>query len=127
MPSWWERLVNMRTLSTKYRKYLRRDCLEITGLTIKSDDNPKQTVREIGSLIGAEIEDGDIVAAHKLPDSKKVKNRMIVKFLQRENREENFKRRSNLVGKNTSHLPSQSIDETSAGNSIFINECLVYR
>ena len=30
--------------------------------------------------------------------------------------------------KNTSHLPSQSIDQTSAGNSkIFINECVVYR
>ena len=30
--------------------------------------------------------------------------------------------------KNISHLPSQSIDETSAGNSkIFINECVMYR
>ena len=81
------------------QQYLRRDCLEITGVTIKPDDNPKQIVKEIGSLIGVEIEDSDIAAAHKLPDSKKVKNRMIVKFLQRENREEVYKRRRNLVGK----------------------------
>ena len=53
---------------------------------------------------------------------------MIVKFLQRENKEENYKRRRNLVGKNTSHLLWQFIDETSAGNSkILINECAVYR
>ena len=32
------------------QQYLRRDCLEITGVTIKSDDNPKQIVKEIGSL-----------------------------------------------------------------------------
>ena len=98
---------------------------EITGVTIKRDDNPKLIVKEIGSLIGVEIEDSDIAAAQKLPDSKKVKNRMIVKFLQREEREEVYKRRRNLVGKNTSHLPSQSAAETSAGNSkIFINESL---
>ena len=51
---------------------------------------------------------------------------MIVKFLIRENREENYKRRRNLIGKNTSHSPSQSIDETSAGNGkIFMRvECV---
>jgi len=50
---------------------------------------------------------------------------MIVKFLQRDKREEVYKKRKNLVGKNTSHLPSQSLAETSAGNSkIYINESL---
>ena len=45
-----------------------------------------------------------------------------------ENREENYKGEGTWLEKNTSHLPSQSIDETSAGNSkIFINECVVYR
>ena len=58
------------------QQYLRRDCLEITGVPLTSHDNPKQIVKEIGSLIGVEIEDSDIAAAHKLPDSKKVKNRM---------------------------------------------------
>ena len=33
------------------QQYLRRDCLEITGVTIKSDDNPEQIIKEIGSLI----------------------------------------------------------------------------
>jgi len=59
MPSWWERVINMRTLDLyriecsldETQQYLRRDCLEITGVTIKSDDNPEQIVKEIGSLI----------------------------------------------------------------------------
>ena len=59
----------------------------------------KQIVKEIGSLIGGEIKDSDIAAAHKLPDSKKVKNRMIFKFLQRDKREEVYKKRKNLVEK----------------------------
>ena len=33
------------------QQYLRRDCLEITGVPITSHDNPKQLVKEIGSLI----------------------------------------------------------------------------
>ena len=52
---------------------------------------------------------------HASKHSKKVKNPMIIKFLQREKREEFYKRRRNLVGKK-SHLPSQSVA---------VNECVV--
>ena len=64
-----------------------------------------------------------IAVAHKLPDSKNVKNRHIVKFIQR-GKVELYKNRKNLVGKNISHLPS--IED---GNSkIFNNESLtIYR
>ena len=109
------------------QQYLRRDCLEITGVPITSHDNPKQLVKEIGSLIGAEIDDSHIAVAHRLPDSKKVKNRLIVKFLQRDKREEVYKKRKNLVGKTISHLPSvqTEMSESIAGNSkIYINESL---
>ena len=68
--------------------------MEITGVTIKPDDNPKQIVKEIGSLIGVEIEDSDIAAAHKLPDSNKIKNRMIVK-----KERGRLEKARNLVGK----------------------------
>lgn len=108
--------------------YLRRDCRAIAGVTIKPDDNHKQIVKEIGSLIGVEFEDSDIAAAHKFPDSKKVENRMIVKFLQKEKTEEVYEKRENLVGKKTLVicLRMQSAAETGAGNSkIFINEALI--
>ena len=63
-------------------------------------------MKEVGLLAGVEIDDRHIAAAHKLPDSKNVKNRLIVKFIQRDKREELYKHRKNLVGKNISHLPS---------------------
>lgn len=47
--------------------------MEITGVPITPHDNPKQIVKEIGSLIGVDVKDSDIAAAHKLPAFKKVK------------------------------------------------------
>ncbi|XP_068690020.1 uncharacterized protein [Montipora foliosa] len=100
--------------------YLRRDCLEINGVPISSYENPNQFVKEVGLLAGVEIDDRHIAAAHKLPDSKNVKNRLIVKFIQRDKREELYKHRKNLVGKNISHLPSVE----DGNGKIFINESL---
>ena len=45
-------------------------------------------MKEVGSLAGVEIDDRHIAAAHKLPASKNVKNRLIVKFIQRDKKEE---------------------------------------
>ena len=81
------------------QQYLRRDCLEINGVPISSYANPNQ----VGSLAGVEIDDRHIAAAHKLPASKNVKNRLIVKFIQRDKKEELYKNRKNLVGDNISH------------------------
>lgn len=101
---WNKRLVNMRRLFIECsldetQQYLRRDCLEVTGVPTRPHDNPNQIVKEIGSLVGVEIDDRDIATAHKLPDTRKVKNRLIVKFVRREKREEVYKKRKNLVGK----------------------------
>ena len=84
-------------------RYVRRDCLEINGVPISSYENPNQLVKQVGSLAGVEIDDRHIAAAHKLPDSKNVKNRLIVKFIQRDKKEELCKNRKNLVGENISH------------------------
>lgn len=102
------------------QQYLSRDCLEINGIPISSYENPNQLVKEVGLLAGVEIDDCHIAAAHKLPDSKNVKNRLIVKFIQRDKREELYKHRKNLVGKNISHLPSVQ----DGNGKIFINESL---
>ena len=102
------------------QQYLRRDCLEINGVPISSYENPNQLVKEVGLLAGVEIDDRHIAAAHKLPDSKNVKNRLIVKFIQRDKREELYKHRKNLVGKNISHLPSVE----DGNGKIFIIESL---
>ena len=106
------------------QQYLRRDCLEVTGVPMRAQDNPNQIVKEIGSLIGVEIDDSDIAIAHKLPNTRKVKNRLIVKFLRREKREEVYKKRKSLVGKNSSHLPLVAESNNSENSKIYINESL---
>ena len=63
-------------------------------------------MKEVGSLAGVEIDDRQT----------QVKNRRIVKFIQRDK-----KNRKNLVGKNISHL--QPTNEHGNGK-IFINESL---
>ncbi|XP_068755019.1 uncharacterized protein [Montipora capricornis] len=90
------------------QQYLRRDCLEIVGIPRAPHDNPKQLVQEVGSLIDVDIGVNDISTAHRLPDTKKVKNRItsIVKFVRRDKREEMYRNRRKLIGKNTSALPS---------------------
>lgn len=106
---------------------MRRDYLEITGVPITSQDNPKLLVKEIGTLIGAEMDDSHIVAVHRLPDSRNVKTCVIVKFLQRDKREEVYKKRKHFVGKNIQHLPSiqTEVDESSSTDSkIYINKSL---
>ena len=52
---------------------------------------------------------------------------IIVKFLQRDKREEVYKKRKHLVGKNIRHLPSIQTEvgeSTSRDNKIYINESL---
>ena len=55
------------------QQYLRRDCIEITGIPTLPLDNPKQLVLELGSLIDVNIIGGQISTARRLPDTKKVK------------------------------------------------------
>ena len=88
------------------QQYLRRDCLEITGIPVLPVDKPKELVKELGSALGININKNDISTAHRLPDTKKVKDRIIVKFVRRDVREEVYKNRKRLVGKCTTCLPS---------------------
>ena len=109
------------------QQYLRRDCLEIVGIPRVPQDNPIQLVQEVGSLIDVDIGVNDISTAHRLPDTKKVKKRIIVKFVRRDKREEMYKNRRKLIGKNTSALQSvrEEIGKSiPSGSKIHINESL---
>ena len=109
------------------QQYSRRDCLEITGIPILPEENPKQLIKEIGTLIDVNVEDANLAAAHRLPDTKNVKHRLIVKFVHRDKREEMYKKRRNLIGKNISNLPSVQAAmglAATSNNKIHINESL---
>ena len=53
-----------------------------------------------------ELNENSISTAHRLPDTKKIKNRIIVKFVHRDTREKVYKKRTSLVRKSTKDLPS---------------------
>ena len=69
-------------------QHMRRECLEITGIPIVPDDNPALLVQEMSKMMGMDLDANDISIAHHLPPSKKVKDRLIVKFTRREKRDE---------------------------------------
>lgn len=88
-------------------------------------DIPKQLVLDLGSLIDVSISGDQISTAHRLPDTRRVKNRIIVKFVQRDRREEFYKKKKKLIGKLSSLFPSQNMGKSFFGdNKIHINESL---
>lgn len=77
-------------------QYLRRDCLETTGIPALPEENTQNLAMELASAIGVEV----------LPATKIIKDRLIIKLTSRDKRDEFYKKRSNLKGKNTSILPT---------------------
>ena len=122
-----EQAVRIDGAIDEVQQYSRRDCLEITGIPILPEENPKQLIKEIGTLIDVNVEDANLAAAHRLPDTKNVKHRLIVKFVHSDKREEMYKKRRNLIGKNISNLPSVQAAmglAATSNNKIHINESL---
>ena len=81
---------------------------------------------ELASAIGVNLNVNDISTKHRLPETRKVKDRLIVKFTRRDKREEMYKKRSNLKGKNLSCLPTfgRQHGDRSQRTSIHTNESL---
>ena len=79
---------NLFVKSDELEQYARRDCLEVTGIPTVPNDNPALLIQEASKIMGVDLEASDISIAHRLPPSKKVKDRIIVKFTRREKRDE---------------------------------------
>ena len=56
----------------------RRDCLEISGILKLPLDSPANLVQEMVQLIGVTIDKQDISIAHRLPNTKGKKDRLIL-------------------------------------------------
>ena len=109
------------------QQYQRRDCLEITGIPTLPNDKPKNIVMELGATLGVLLNENDISTAHRLPPTRKIQDRIIVKFVRRDIREEIYKKRKVLNGKLTDCLPSVNAEigkSISQPTKIFINESL---
>ena len=79
---------NVEVKLDELEQYARRECVEITGIPIVPNDSPALLVKEMSEIMGVNLNENDISIAHRLPPTKKVKNRVIVKFTRREKRDE---------------------------------------
>ena len=95
-------------------QYARRDCLETTGIPVVSNYSPALLVKEMSEIMGVNLNENDISIAHRLPPTKKVKDRLIDKFTRREKRDEIYSKRKNLKSKRTKDLRSVVCEPESA-------------
>ena len=105
---------NVEVNLDELEQYARRDGLEITGIPVVPNDNPASLVKEMSETMGVNLNGNDISIAHRLPPTKKVKDRLIVKFTRREKRDEIYSKRKNLKSKRTKDLPSVVCEPGSA-------------
>ena len=105
---------NVEVKLDELEQYARRDCLEITGIPIVPNDSPALLVKEMSEIMGVNLNENDISIAHCSPPTKKVKDRLIVKFTRREKRAEIYSKRKNLKSKRTKDLPSMVCEPESA-------------
>lgn len=68
---------NMASLDAT-KQYLRPDCLEITGIPFIPLDSPSRLVVELSSALDTDLNEHEISTAHRLPATKKVKERIII-------------------------------------------------
>ena len=107
------------------QQYSRRDCLEVSGITKVPNENLRTLITELGALIDVKLTLDEISTVHRLPDTVKIKDRLIVKFTRRDKRNELYSSRRKLHGKTTKDIPSLAHKSTTSGTSrIFINESL---
>jgi len=62
---------NMASLDATLQ-YLRRDCLEITGIPVIPLGNPTRLVVELSSALDVDLNEQEISTAHRLPATKKL-------------------------------------------------------
>lgn len=114
------------------QQYGRRDCLEIHGIPVVPNDDPTKLVIEMANTIGINISRNDISTAHRLPPTRKTKDRLIVKFTRRQTKDLIYSKRSAIKTKRSKDLPTVAAEPESTTvphkARIFINESLtIYR
>ncbi|CAB4017502.1 Hypothetical predicted protein [Paramuricea clavata] len=107
-----EKLSNdQNAIIDELQQYIRRDCIEVTGVPLTPDVNAKQIIVEIGQLMGMELTEHHVSTTHPLPATKNIKNRLIVKFVHRDVKDEFYKKRKMIAAKTTKDLPSACCSE----------------
>jgi DNA repair exonuclease SbcCD ATPase subunit len=118
---------NTEVALDELQQYNRRDCIEMSGIPVLPDENPTKLALELGKLIGHNIEESHISTAHRLPNTSKTKDRMIVQFVRRATKDKIYRSKNYLAGKTSKDLPSVAQEfgkSINSANKIYINESL---
>lgn len=103
-------------------QYIRRDCLEISGIQVDESTYAEDIVEAVGEAIGIEIDNDDISIAHQIPTyNQKSPPKVIVKFAHRKTRNKFYERRRNLSKKKAKDLPNLNLTSDAY---IYISESL---
>ena len=88
-------------------QYLRRDCIEISGVTPTESMSCIELVKALGKDMQVDLKDDDISTAHPIPRyDKSVNEKIIVKFTRRDERDEFYSNRKKVAGRKASSLKS---------------------
>ena len=103
-------------------QYLRRDCLEITGIATNAECSAEAIIKKIGDVIGVPLEDNDISIAHPIPTNKVgAPPNLIVKFTRRSVRNQFYSNRRKLARKKAKDMPNLNL---SSEADVFVSESL---
>ena len=106
-------------------QYLRRDCLELTGVLPTEEVSCFDLVCSIGKEMGIELQDEDISTAHRLPTyNKSVDDKIIVKFTRRSIRDEFYGKRKAIAGKEVGKVGTLRDLSQDPKKKLFISESL---
>ena len=105
-----------------FEQYRRRECIETSGVPLQDGENTEDIAIAIRKDIGVEVGQQDITACHRL---KKVKGDpiIIVKFLNRQKKDEFMANRTTLKTKTLGSL-TLTEDVSRKNGTVFLNESL---
>ena len=119
-------LISVEEELDDFAQYLRRDCVEISGIPATENLRCEDIVTSLGQEMGSELDDSDISIAHFLPTFSDVKDdKVIVKFTRRETRNEFYSKRKSVAGRKASTFDSfKEHDLAGAEKKVYIGESL---
>ena len=86
-------------------QYLRRDCIEISGLKPTESMSCIELVKALGKDMQVDLKDDDISTAHPIPRyDKSADEKIIVKFTRRDDRDEFYSNRKKVAGRKANSL-----------------------
>ena len=103
-------------------QYLRRDCLEITGIATNEECSAEAIIKSISDVIGVPLQDSDISIAHPIPTYKVgAPPKLIVKFTRHSVRDIFYLNRRKLARKKAKDLPNLNL---SSEAEVLVSESL---